>query len=250
MIHWWNTLLSQKQLSYISTARGPSEPEFEAMRWLSTNYFEKTFCESQVSTAQAKPDNSQMVADILSLEQKVLSSSHKSCNRFGLCFTLTAGGLMFAISYLVDPIFNSLHKRYRYKSYRYLEWKSNATLQLHSQTEEQIGPSTWENCTSAVPVSTVDHVPSRLDITNPNHPKLRGPQRRVSELPLDDLYDHDTDHKVVYTWSETDYVNVGSAVSTNDNMGHPRNGTNNHFRSEINFFASHRQLKRPGTGMN
>ncbi|KAK8078750.1 hypothetical protein PG994_002557 [Apiospora phragmitis] len=170
---WWESILATRQLSYINTVRGPSEPEFEAMRLSTVNNYEKTFYESQASV----------------LAELVLSAAHTSFSMFGLCFTFATGGLIVLISYLLDPMCSFLHTRFRHKSYQHLEWRSNATLQIHRQAEEQIGSSTWKNCTSVVPTSAMDDVLSSLDITDPRYPKLRRPASTVSGLPLDDLYE-------------------------------------------------------------
>lgn len=109
---------------------------------------------------------------------------------FGLCFTLAAGALIIITSYVLDPISECLHARYRHKSYQHLEWRSNATLQLHRLAEEQVGCGAWENCTALIPTTTggADEAAlSRLDISDPTHPRLRRPASKTSGLPLDDL---------------------------------------------------------------
>ncbi|KAK8062141.1 hypothetical protein PG997_014238 [Apiospora hydei] len=192
---WWETILATQQLSYINTVHGPREPEFEDMRWPLVNDYERSFCESQ----------------------KVLSTAHTSFSMFGLCFTFATGGLIVIISYVLDPIFKFLHTRFRHRPYQHLEWRSNSTLQIHRQAEEQIGTSTWTKCTSRIPVSKADDVLSTLDIADPNHPKLRRPESKVSGLPLDDLYEGSEEpQKVEIISNETEAANVDDPISTSD----------------------------------
>ncbi|KAK8112477.1 hypothetical protein PG984_013003 [Apiospora sp. TS-2023a] len=198
VVKWWETIQASRQLSHVNTVRGPSEPEFEPMRWEPTNDNEKASCASQ----------------------KILSTAHTSFSMFGLCFTLATGGLIILISYILDPIFECLHTRYRHKSYQHLEWRSNATLQIHRLAEEQIGFSTWEDCTAFIPTTTTsaadDSAMSSLDIADPNHPKLRRPASKTSGLPLDDLYEGNEEHK------GSDMGSVASPVSTTDTVVDPR----------------------------
>ncbi|KAK7997466.1 acetylxylan esterase precursor, partial [Apiospora arundinis] len=194
VIKWWNTILATRQLSYIYTVRGPSEPEFDAMRLNAVNDYENTFCESQ----------------------KVLSTAHTSFSMFGLCFKFVTGGLIVILSYLLDPIFSCLHTRYHHKSYQHLEWVANATLQIHRQAEEQIGFSKWRNCTSTIPISQPDDVLSSLDITDPKHPKLRRPANTASGLPLDDLCEDIQGQKVECNLTNSELTNDDNTVSVSD----------------------------------
>ncbi|KAK8030199.1 hypothetical protein PG993_011490 [Apiospora rasikravindrae] len=223
---WWETILATQQLSYINTVRGPSEPEFDDMRWPLANDYERSFCESQ----------------------KILSTAHTSFSMFGLCFTFATGALIVLISYLLDPIFGFLHTRFRHKSYQHLEWRSNSTLQIHRQAEEQIGPSTWTKCTSRIPVSKADDVLSTLDIADPNHPKLRRPTCTGPRLPLDDLYEgSEEQQKVDSTSSGTEVANADNDVSTSDApvdlelglLDHPGDGTDmSDSRSEVSVLTN------------
>ncbi|KAK7995754.1 hypothetical protein PG991_015221 [Apiospora marii] len=204
VVKWWSMIMATWQMAYINAVRGPNMPEFEELRTYPVNDTEKTFCENQ----------------------KILSTAHTSFSMFGLCFTLATGALIIMISYILDPLFECLHTRYRHKSYQHLEWRSNATLQIHRLGEEQVGFSTWENCTALVPTTTGgadDAVMSRLDITDPTHPRLRRPASKTAGLPLDDLCEGDGEeqHKGeerYYASNKTEIGSVASPVSTADTV--------------------------------
>ncbi|KAK7934598.1 hypothetical protein PG985_000093 [Apiospora marii] len=214
VVKWWSMIMATWQMAYINAVRGPNVPEFQELRTYPVNDTEKTFCENQ----------------------KILSTAHTSFSMFGLCFTLATGALIIIISYVLDPLFECLHARYRHKSYQHLEWRSNATLQIHRLAEEQVGFSTWENCTALVPTTTGgadDAVMSRLDITDPTHPKLRRPVSKTSGLPLDELCEGggeeqdkgEGEEERYYASNKTEFGSVASSVSTVDTVGvDPRYG--------------------------
>jgi hypothetical protein len=53
-----------------------------------------------------------------------------------------------------------------------LEWKANATLQLHRMAHEQVGSGVWSNATGAVPITSPGELLTSLDIENKEHPRL------------------------------------------------------------------------------
>lgn len=226
VLKWWNMMMSTWQMAYINAARGPNMSEFKELRLYPVNDTEKTFCENQVSSITpvgrgVDNDPYHMWPNaclLLRWLQKVLSTAHTSFSIFGLCFTLATGAVIILISYILDPIFECLHTQYRHKSYQHLEWRSNATLQIHRLAEEQTGFSTWENCTALIPTTRAadDDAMSSLDITDPSHPKLRRPASKTSGLPLDDLYDEGNEEQKahnVYTYTSSGTTELGSVES-------------------------------------
>src|SRR4051794_40539078 len=113
------------------------------------------------------------------MTQKIRSSAHTSFSFFGLAFTFVTGALIIVASYSIEPILACLHRRRKYKSYTYLEWMSNNSLQLHRLAHEELGPSTWSNCDQQIPITTEhDGYLASLDITDPKHPTLQRPAKQ------------------------------------------------------------------------
>jgi hypothetical protein len=99
-----------------------------------------------------------------------LSTTYASFNLFGLYFTYVTGVLIIVTSFILEPLLRFLHRRRKYNQYAYLEWSSNATLQLHRLAHEANDCSKWNGCTDFVPVS--NDILARLDIEDLEHPIL------------------------------------------------------------------------------
>ncbi|KAI1123655.1 hypothetical protein F5Y10DRAFT_285832 [Nemania abortiva] len=112
--------------------------------------------------------------------QKIRSTAYGSFSLFGLFFTLTVGLLLILVSYLLEPIFEWLHKRKGYKEYAYLEWVTGATLQLQRLTHEEMGFGTWSEGTETIPMTKEGELLGSLDITDPRHPVLRRPMNNTA----------------------------------------------------------------------
>lgn len=74
-----------------------------------------------------------------------------SFSLFGLYFTYITGTLLILISYVLEPIFACLYRRWKYRQYTYLEWAATETLQLQRAGYQGIGSGTWSGNTSAIP---------------------------------------------------------------------------------------------------
>lgn len=85
------------------------------------------------------------------LLQKIRSTKHVSFSLFGLYFTLVAGVLVIVISYVLEPIFECLYRRWKYKGYTFLEWSASETLQLQRIGFQGLGSGTWSGYTNSVP---------------------------------------------------------------------------------------------------
>ncbi|KAI0453580.1 hypothetical protein F5B21DRAFT_479152 [Xylaria acuta] len=201
VIKWWNMLLAAQQASYVNTARGPTGPEFDDLRLPPLNKHEETLCASQ----------------------KILSTEHTSFSLFGLYFTFITGGLIILISYILDPTLACLHKRHHHKSYAHLEWRSNATLQIHRQAEEALGLGTWDNCTGSIPTTKQGDILANLDITNPKHPTLCRPATLALEFQLNDFSQSSDEQDNVHTHGgdqpqeDDDSTQTSSTVQVSDN---------------------------------
>lgn len=74
-----------------------------------------------------------------------------SFSLFGLYLTLVTGLLIIIVSFILEPIFQCLYNRRKYKEYTYLEWAASETLQLQRIGFQGINTGTWSGCTDPVP---------------------------------------------------------------------------------------------------
>jgi hypothetical protein len=58
--------------------------------------------------------------------------------------------------------------------YSRLEWKSNATLQLHRMAHEGIASGLWSKSTSSVPITSPKELLTSLNIDDKEHPRFLG----------------------------------------------------------------------------
>jgi hypothetical protein len=72
-------------------------------------------------------------------------------------------------------------RRRKYKEYAYLEWTTNANLQLHRLTQEELKLGTWSGCTNEVPITKADDILASLDISDLEHPILASSVTAVEE---------------------------------------------------------------------
>ena len=76
-----------------------------------------------------------------------------SFSLFGLYFTFVTGSLIILISYALEPIYQCLYHRRKYKEYTYLEWAASETLQLQRIGFEGINAGTWSGSADSVPTT-------------------------------------------------------------------------------------------------
>ncbi|KAI1760961.1 hypothetical protein GGR53DRAFT_469785 [Hypoxylon sp. FL1150] len=151
---WFSTMLASIQASFVDTALGNTNPEFEQYVLRPLTDGERALCSSQ----------------------KIHSSGYTSFSMFGLCFTFVTGALIIAVSFLLEPVISLLYHWRGYKPYAFLEWNTNTNLQLQRFAHEELGLVQWEECTGEVPTTHPDINLASLDITDPKHPVLsRGP---------------------------------------------------------------------------
>lgn len=74
-----------------------------------------------------------------------------SFSLFGLYFTYITGTLLILVSYVLEPIFACLYRRWKYRKYTYLEWSATETLQLQRASYQGIGSGTWSGNNSTIP---------------------------------------------------------------------------------------------------
>ncbi|KAH8894585.1 hypothetical protein GQ53DRAFT_820955 [Thozetella sp. PMI_491] len=151
--HWWATMLAGLQAAWVQAARGVTSLDLQPFTFLPNSSYQKQFCNSQ----------------------KIQSSEHASFSMFGLCFTFITGGIIIVISFILEPLLSYLHRKRSHKSYAYLEWVSNETLQLHRFGYDSVGSGTWSHCTDSVPITSTDEPLTGLDLSEPQHPRLGWP---------------------------------------------------------------------------
>lgn len=123
-------------------------------------------------------------------QQKIRSTAYASFSIFGLLFTFVVGSLIILTSYLLEPISKLLHKKWGFKTLAYLEWTTNATLQLQRLAHEELGFGTWSKGTGEVPTTAPDNFLGCLDISKPKHPVLSSPHKEGNSAG-ESQFDHE-----------------------------------------------------------
>lgn len=171
---WYNATKAATQAAFTGAARGINDLGFDDCAGCvspAINAYEERMCRSQVRSSRLRY-NGYMLTRV----QKVLSTAYASFSLFGLCFTFATGLAIAVLSYLLEPIFEYLHKHNKhFDEYKYLEWTSHSVLQLQRQAHETLGLGTWEKCIEKVPICRPEEVMGTLDITDGSHPFLRRP---------------------------------------------------------------------------
>ncbi|KAI8628949.1 hypothetical protein F5Y19DRAFT_485311 [Xylariaceae sp. FL1651] len=151
VLHWWATSLAVQQSNFIESVAGPSD---DRLRQYITPPLDPTVCSNQ----------------------KIRSTAYTSFSVFGLYFLFLSGLLLIIISYSIEPILSCIHRRGKYNQYKYLEWVTNESLQLHRLAHEGIGWGTWSRATEDVPTTKQGQVLGCLDLADPLHPRLYTPE--------------------------------------------------------------------------
>ncbi|KAI3319692.1 hypothetical protein HD806DRAFT_547935 [Xylariaceae sp. AK1471] len=125
--------------------------------------------------------------------QKIRSTAHASFSLFGLLFTFVVGSLIILTSYLLEPVSKLLYKKWGCKTYAYLEWTTNSTLQLQRLAHEELALGTWSKGTGEVPTTEPGDLLGCLDISNPDHPVLIPPRKEDTPEAATPTHHHQTD---------------------------------------------------------
>lgn len=171
---WYNATKAATQAAFTGAARGVSDPGFDVCGGCvspAINAYEEKMCQNQVRSSRFGHSGC-----MLTRVQKVLSTAYASFSLFGLFFTIATGLVIALLSYLLEPMFEYLHKHNKqFNEYKYLEWTSHSVLQLQRQGHETLGLGTWEKCIEKVPICRPEEIMGTLDITDGSHPLLRRP---------------------------------------------------------------------------
>ncbi|KAI1737540.1 hypothetical protein F4680DRAFT_428027 [Xylaria scruposa] len=150
IMHLRDISMAATQAVFIDMAYGPTDPKLLASHY---NY--------------TSPELVKLCSN-----QKIRSTAYASFSVFGLFFVFAVGLLLISISYLLEVISALLAKRKGYKQHAYLEWNTNATLQLQRLAHEELGIGTWSKCVEAVPATMPGEFLGLLDISDLTHPVL------------------------------------------------------------------------------
>ncbi|KAF7540014.1 hypothetical protein G7054_g1710 [Neopestalotiopsis clavispora] len=169
--NWWAMVLALFQSMLVETARGVTDPSQARYRGLPEDAYQQDIC----------------------YNQKIRSTLHGSFSMFALLFTYITGLLIIISSYLIEPTLRCLYRRNMYKQYQYLEWITDSELQQQRLAHEKAGSDDWEGCTDDVPVTKATVKLGRLDLADPNHPRILGTQgQEEKSLKTRDVHSDDT----------------------------------------------------------
>jgi hypothetical protein len=123
------------------------------------------------------------------------STAYVSFSLFGFLFTYITSAIIILVSFILVSLVGYLQKRPKYKEYAYLEWMTNATLQLHRLSQEELSLGTCSGCIDEIPVTEAGDILGSLDIRTPKHPILALPAGTTAEAeskPEGSTHDHST----------------------------------------------------------
>lgn len=87
--------------------------------------------------------------------------------------TFAVGGFFIVSNWSIEWIYVKWLWRYRRnEQYGRLEWCLNGTLQLQRLAHEELGPGTWTDCDTEVPITDARETLATLDLADLKHPKL------------------------------------------------------------------------------
>lgn len=79
---------------------------------------------------------------------------------------------MIIVSYTLEYIIHRIQTRRKLGAYQRLEWITNETLQIQRLAHEEAGYGTWMRTAEDYPVTTPGARLAKLDISEPEHPRL------------------------------------------------------------------------------
>ncbi|KAI1736545.1 hypothetical protein F4680DRAFT_468988 [Xylaria scruposa] len=228
--YWWNSVLSLIQISFVKTVYSDTDPQLDPLMRRPLNQEEEKMCQSQ----------------------KIRSTSYTSFNVFALYFTYITGTLIVVVSYSLEPIFECLHRRRKYKHYTHLEWVTNEHLQLHRLAHELVGDNAWYGCDNEVPTTDPGIQLPALDISDLKHPILRRTREKepmhMPSLTVVDSSDEDQNDPPL---TEDQVLAETSPNNDSEQNGHSStevqvsNESNDAFSSQAEI--NHPRLLRPST---
>ncbi|ERF72516.1 hypothetical protein EPUS_09294 [Endocarpon pusillum Z07020] len=120
---------------------------------------------------------------VLCRSQKIRSNSFRSFSRLGLALLLGIGCLFIIVSWTMEWLVERYSKRTSRGTYQRLEWTVNNTLQLQRMVHEDVGLGTWSKTTEDYPITLPGEHLATVDISEPEHPKLKPPVTKSEASP-------------------------------------------------------------------
>lgn len=175
-----NALLSTQSLS--SGLQGAALPDnqwqLEVTNWFAIclAYMQQTLLETvsgagSTSSALTLQSPDTTAAKKLCQSQKIRTTKYSSFSFFGVLFTYILGVVVIAVSFALEPILAALHRRRKYKQYKFIEWTTDSTLQLQRLGHDD-GDGEWLGCMHNVPTTKAGLQLRGLDMTDSEHPRL------------------------------------------------------------------------------
>lgn len=109
--------------------------------------------------------------------QKIRTPDYISFSLCGLIIAFGGGGLILVVSYC-QPTPACLRRRKCISIYSQREWATNEPFQLQRLCQEGAGVSPWQSTIDAIPTTQHGQLLARLNLTDPDHPRLHGVSRQ------------------------------------------------------------------------
>jgi hypothetical protein len=148
----------------------------------------------------------------LTVYQKIRSPDFYSFSVLGVSVILCTGLFLMSVSTWIESIAAFLLRCRGWgrsgsvPKYAMLEWNNNSALQLQRLAHEAVGSGTWIRTTRSVPVTECGETLGALDVSDPEHVRLR---RHASSQELSNLYSN-SNHGENSSHSSTTMNNTSS----------------------------------------
>jgi lipoprotein-anchoring transpeptidase ErfK/SrfK len=96
------------------------------------------------------------------------------------------GGIIIVLDWTLEVCLDLVQTKASKHDRGRLEWKADATLQLHRMAHEQVGSGVWSNATRAVPITRPGELLTSLDIQNKEHPRLASSEIKDTKSKVED----------------------------------------------------------------
>lgn len=163
--NWHNIMLAMLQGGLVNSAIGPNDERMLEKFW-------------------RRPDSE--VTRSLCKNQKIKSTAYSNFSILGLVIVFAFGSLIIILDLTLESIIVFVEGRRGTLKYSRLEWFTNDVLETQRLAHEELGLGTWEGCAgvSVVPVTRKGDLLAVLDISDPEHPRLKVAEGQTAEGKL------------------------------------------------------------------
>lgn len=126
---------------------------------------------------------------------------------------LSIGGLIITLSYTLEFLVDWIQKRKSLSIYKRLEWTTNKTLQLQRLAHEELGLGTWTRTAGDYPITAPSEQLAILDISEPNHPRLKNSTIKFGASSDDEDYHKRSSEEIIEQGMFTAGVNQTASLS-------------------------------------